>query len=579
MIHRPQQGWTLTDYQSFLQHPDPIIRGWAVDRIEDQYPQQAAESFVSLLTDSDSHLQISAARTVGERGDALFEPALLAAWPGQSPLVHNWLTLALGQLRSAAILPDLIALVEAVGDQPLVAGDELGWLPAHSAAAALGYYPDEPARAALWALLERYPVEDRLTYAVIEGLLRFARPPELARLVRRWGRLTPAESSWWRASRALAGAAKLAGLASQLLDPLPLAIDTVLEFLDFWFLQEVPLSDPFLDTLAESAGDGYAGLLPELQLELARVAAGRGDDVAGWVAVWSAGTRPTGYRWRMAYASELLAALAENPPSDPEMALPAVALGLALVAQAAVDQDDEAALRAAPNELFRQATLLSILSSPRPNVLPDIVDQTAALGPGVVPHLVEILEAGNIWAWLRALPALAHIARAEPGAADAAVPAILDLIHLEQGDELLEAASAALRAIGPGAIEAIAERLGQDYVYDIYAGSVLLEISDPAAVEAYLDYVSDQATLDEFGVEGLGQTGQLAALVYLRDHFEWRGDPLLCTALYKLAVVTGYGGRAELAHWRRIARKAYRAFAGERKARRSDPSASGSNPA
>ena len=141
----------------------------------------------------------------------------------------------------------------------------------------------------------------------------------------------------------------------------------------------------------------------------------------------------------------------------------AVVLGLALLAQALVDQDDEIALLAAPNEMFRQATLLSILGSTRPNVLPDIVELMAALGPEAIPHLIEMLESDNVWAWLRALRAVQKIARQQPGMADRSVPAILDLTHQEQVDQVMELASSALIAVGPGAVESIGVWLGQDY--------------------------------------------------------------------------------------------------------------------
>ncbi len=162
--------------------------------------------------------------------------------------------------------------------------------------------------------------------------------------------------------------------------------------------------------------------------------------------------------WRMALAHQWLTTLAAHPPQRPARYQIAVAFGLALLAQAVVDQDDEAALQAAPNEIFRQATLLNILDSTRPNVLPDVVSQVVQLGPGVVPHLIEILEDDNIWGWLRALPVIEQIARAHPGAADTAVPAILDLVYDNQSDEILDAVAAALIAIGPGAVNGICLR-------------------------------------------------------------------------------------------------------------------------
>jgi HEAT repeat protein len=105
MTDKYQLIWTLEDYQRFLRHPDPIARGWAADRVEQQYRQQAVESFVGLLTDPDSHLQITAARAIGESGDLRYEPALLAALPESEGYVRNWFMTTLGQLRSPALLP------------------------------------------------------------------------------------------------------------------------------------------------------------------------------------------------------------------------------------------------------------------------------------------------------------------------------------------------------------------------------------------------------------------------------------------------------------------------------------------
>ncbi len=71
-----ERFWSLDDYQRFLQHPDVFARDWAADRIEHQYPGQAAENFVGLLTDSDTYLRIKAAQTIGGSGDPRYEPAL-----------------------------------------------------------------------------------------------------------------------------------------------------------------------------------------------------------------------------------------------------------------------------------------------------------------------------------------------------------------------------------------------------------------------------------------------------------------------------------------------------------------------
>jgi hypothetical protein len=560
MPHQESLYRTLTDYQQFLHHPDPIIRDWAVECVQNQYPEHAAENFVHLLNDNDSHLQLAAVTAIGKHGGAQYEPALLAAWPTTEGGVHNWFTMVLGELQSPAIRGELIAALAAVPDRPLPT-DETGtaWLFPHSAAEALGYYPDAEAQTALWQLLHRYPANDRLTYNVTKALLRQIRPAELPELIQRLGELGTGENQYWSGFRAVVEAAQLSGLVEQLTEPLVAGWDQTLDYLDFWFINEISFSPGFEEMLAQTSENAYVGILPQLVNELGVMIAKRKDDLAGWLAQWQTGERPTGYPWRMALAHQLLTAMAAHPSPQPELYLEMAALGLALLGQTAVDQDDETALAAAPNEMFRQATLLSILGSTRPNVLPDITERVAGLGPTVVPHLRQILREDNSWAWPRALAVIEWLARAFPGAADEVVSDILDLVHLEQNDEVLDEVTATLIAIGPAAVPAIGERLGQDYVYDIFVGSALANIPTEASVAIWLDYLSQKPALEETDWDYLADLGHPAGIPFLRDHFDWRDDPHLCTALYKLAVVNGYSG-PEFGRWQTTARLDYQRF-------------------
>ncbi len=110
----------------------------------------------------------------GEEGASQFEAALLAVWPNSEGGARNWFTVTLGRLQSSAMLPELITALDAMPDQPLPTEKEGGmaWQFPHSVAKAVGYYADDTARAALWRLLERYPVNDRFIYNLIEELLR-----------------------------------------------------------------------------------------------------------------------------------------------------------------------------------------------------------------------------------------------------------------------------------------------------------------------------------------------------------------------------------------------------------------------
>jgi HEAT repeat protein len=567
MSHQESLYRTLADYQNFLHHPDPIIRGWAVDCLEHQFPEQAAENFGHLLNDPDSHLQICAVTAIEKSSEPqLFEPALLAVWSISQEGGRNWIARALGKMKSPAIRGELIAALETMTDLPLPSSDiGMEWLFPHSAAEALGYYPDAEARAALWRLLHRYPLSDRLTHTITKSLLQQAQPAELPELIRRLAEMPPGKKWYWNGFRAIAETAQLTSLNEQLVEEIDSGRNRPLDYLNFWFGQKLSFSPGFETALTQTGKNGYADLLPLLRSELEALIANRKDDLAGWLAQWQAGERPTGYPGRMVLAHQLLSAMVTVPSSQPEVHLEKVALGLALLGQAAVDQDDETALAAAPNEMFRQATLLSILGSNRPNVLPDIIERVEALGPMVIPHLRQILRGRNFWAWPRTLAVIERLARANPGAADEAVPDILDLVHLDQGDDVLDAVSATLIAIGPAAVPAMGERLGQDYVYNIFIGAALANIPTEAAAKLWLDYVAGKSEGEEIDWEYLVDLGHPAGIPFLRDHFDWRDDPNLCTALYKLAVVNGYSG-PEFGHWQTIARLDYRRFQAQLKA-------------
>jgi HEAT repeat protein len=557
MTDKYQLIWTLEDYRRFLRHPDPIARGWAADRIEQQYPQQAAENFVGLLTDPDSHLQITAASAIGKSGDTRYEPALLAAFPESEGYVRNWFMTTLGQLRSPALLPKLVAELEAAPAQ--CPPEEQDMLALRSVVEALGYYPDEAARSALWQFVERYLDDDRITYAAFEGLLNFAEPDTILRLVQRYHQLNPrADAAWQHAVLAWAEVVGVDRLTQETMRVMPDGPDGALWQLDDWLQQDILYSEAFEDAFYDAASESYIGVLPHILTELERVAAERGDDLPAWLEEWRAGEQPGGYRWRMLYAHHVIAALAEHPPSGEKQRQEAVALGLALLGQALTDRNDEAMLQAAPDEPARQKVLLDILGSIRQNVMPTVVGQVAALGPGVVPDLIHILEGDYFWALPRALEALTPIARAHPGAADAAISAILDLIDEDQSDYVLEPAGEVLVAIGPRVIEPGAARLGQDFTYDIYVCYALGEIPTQASAEALLNYIGEKQLLEEYEAESLADLGHPAAIPFLRAYYE-PGDPLLGTVLYKLALLNDYTG-PEMVEWWGVAFSYYANF-------------------
>jgi hypothetical protein len=237
-----------------------------------------------------------------------------------------------------------------------------------------------------------------------------------------------------------------------------------------------------------------------------------------------------------------------------------VGLALALLAQRYVDEDDEAALAAAAErgDEDLRATLFHILGSPRMNVLPDVVERVVALGPVAVPELLPILDQGSFWALVRATEAVEGLARAHPGAADEAVPYVLDLIEGDQNEALLEAAADALQAIGPAMVAPVAARLGQgDWTYDIYVQGAIAQVPIEASVDAVLQ--SAEVEFGEMEITHLADLGHRRGFDFLYENYDPE-MPEMTRCIYILGVLSSYQG-PEMASWRREVQKSRLRFA------------------
>jgi hypothetical protein len=174
----------------------------------------------------------------------------------------------------------------------------------------------------------------------------------------------------------------------------------------------------------------------------------------------------------------------------------------------------------------------------------------------------------------RALETLTQIARRHPGVADAAIPAILNLIDNDQSDYVLEPAEDALVAIGPAMIGPAAARLGQvDFVYDIYVCYALGETPTQASAEALLSHIAVKQTLEEYEAEALAALGHASAIPFLKEYY-FSGDPILGTILYRLGVLNDYDG-PEMAEWRVVALGQYADFIGISTGKKRDPTGKG----
>jgi hypothetical protein len=528
--------WTLADYQRFIRDLDFFARDWAANRIEEQYPQEAARSFISLLKDEDNHLQISAARAIIASPSPEFEADLLNALPTARSYVRRWMLKAIGAIGSRTILPQLIQDCDAIPGYHRTGAtntENLGIVDV------LGYFPEPEARAALWRLLERYQHDDTLANATVAGLLTHPDSETFARLTHLIQKLQPAEERiHFSAIDAIAEACLVYPLASHLYgnlrDPW-----SVLDTLDGWMDDILEFDEKFISAFNKKARQGYRGVLDDILSEADRYCTETGQQWNDWNAIWA--DRPIikgGYPWRMAMAYQMMAAFEKNPPRAKPLYRRTVGLCLALLGQFIIDENDETILDQAKTSEEEFDALVEILNFPRQNVLPNIVELLAARGPTVLPMLVAALQQEEyFWPRVRALDAITRLAQLYPGSADSAIPAILDLIQGDESDYVLEAAERALKSIGPAVVKPAMERIDYENfnTYNIYILGTLSEIPTETSVQVLLDYHERAEEIDEFAVEVMAGLAHSRTLPLFKSYYLEDPDPNLAEYCYKVA--------------------------------------------
>jgi HEAT repeat protein len=543
--------WTFDRVAQFSRHPDPPVRRWAAERLIKRFPGQAGSVLVEVLDDADWILPNHAARFLADTGDRdRYAPALMARLrrPGYARM--DAVSVALARLDHREALPLILERLEAF-DVHTDSNEYFGLL------SSLGTFGGEQAREALWNELDRAQEGPFLVGAVMHGLLKSALPEDVTRLVETYRNWLPGLLQS-RQLTAFAAPTRAASLAEEVIRTLLLGYDAALDLAERWFGREIRLSAAFTEEMISTTRQEYRGVFDMLLREARRLMEERGDRVPAWRAAWDAGQRPPGYRGQAAYTLCLLEAFAAHPAQTRDQREDETGLGLALLFQLYVDRDDQALLEGAEEEV---GTLLSILAEDRENVLPDIVERVAALGPDVVPLLVDMLDPDAFgWGIIRATRAIERLASLHRGSCDAAAPRLVAVVHDKQGDFLLEGASAALEAIGPAAVEPIIEHIRDDDLSrQIYLTGSLGEIPTESAAQALLGLLADGAPVEEMLVSGLMAVGSPSAIEPL--YAQWQENPdegsLLEEALLVLCEVNGVE-KAELPEWRRAVSEQYK---------------------
>ncbi len=531
--------WTFDDVRRFIHHPDHPVRSWALEHLVNRFPDRAGDALVDMLDDDNTFIVMRATDFLSETGDAQrYGPPLLEHLQRCRDKRFGYYADALGELGYREALP---LVVDRLRSDPL----RLEHSEFIRDVAALGALGGDEARRALWTIFDSLPAEHYTVHHLANALLAAAQPDDVDRLVQRYRDWLPTPYRN-RMLAAFASACDASRLYEEMKAEARHTINAMGRRAAEWLGQLPRLSGESLDLLEQAFRQDSSDVFGILLTEAQRLVEAR-SDVAGWRAAWQRGERLTGY-WRQALMTlSLLKDFATRQAPREQARRDENVMGFAMLCQVSVARDDLARLEEATG---KTETLLSILADDRQHVLPDIVERVAALGPSIVPRLIEMIEPDS-WSWgmIRIVETIARLAREFPGSCDAAVPLIVEAVDDEQGDFLLEACEKALVAIGPAAVGAISEAMRDDDISrQIYLSGALAQIPTERAAQELMEWIDESADVEEYQVEALKDIGHPAAIDFLYEWWE-PGDYLLSEALLVLCEVNGVH-KPELPDWR-----------------------------
>jgi HEAT repeat protein len=533
----------------FIDHPDLPVRRWALERLTKRFPAQAGEPMVALLDDANEYIALTASEFLSKTGDReTCGPLLLDRLRRARGARFGYLSEALAHLDHREALPLILGRVErARRDKEALDANEFLRI-----VNALGVFGGDKARQTLWKILDSLPSDSRSwAGALIEALLNAAQPEDVNRVAQVY-RSWPAGDQNDRCLSAFASAVGAGRLAQEARYAAKDGFDAMLERVEWWLGSEPALSEECEKGLLRAFENEHKDTFRVLLREARRIVKQRGDDVDGWLEAWEAGDCPVGYRRRTSFTMLILRAFAARPNSYLEQRVRESSLGFALLCQLSLDCNDQARMDASEDQA---GTLLDILTENRENLLPDIIERVAALGPEVAPRLIERFDPKDFgWGPIRIARAIEQLARRYPGSCDAAAPVLVEAIHDDQGDFLLEAISDALEAIGPPAVQPIVEKLRDDDISRrIFLTYSLGQIPTESAARAILDWIADGLPVEEMHVTSLNDIGSPLAIEPLADLWESGHylDRILAEALLVICELNGVQ-RPELPEWRRI---------------------------
>src|SRR6056297_917436 len=107
--------WNYKDYVKFLSHDNRLVRKWAFEAIEKQYPNRYTDEVSRLISDEDSHLACMAPKYLAEHQAVQHAPAILNSFLNDSGNIPSNCALALSKMKYE---PALEKIIESLSNNP-----------------------------------------------------------------------------------------------------------------------------------------------------------------------------------------------------------------------------------------------------------------------------------------------------------------------------------------------------------------------------------------------------------------------------------------------------------------------------
>ncbi|WP_020586255.1 SEC-C metal-binding domain-containing protein [Desulfobacter curvatus] len=112
--------WNYEDYVKFLSHDNSLVRKWAFDAVEKQYPNKYTDEVSRLISDEDSHLACVAPGYLAKHHAIQHAPAILNSFLNDSGNIPSNCALALSKMKYE---PALETIIDSLSDD--VSADSL----------------------------------------------------------------------------------------------------------------------------------------------------------------------------------------------------------------------------------------------------------------------------------------------------------------------------------------------------------------------------------------------------------------------------------------------------------------------